>query len=227
MRCSKCGHDNRVEAKFCEMCATPLARLCASCGSRLSPIAKFCPECAHPTGAEALQSRFASPETYTPRHLAEKILTSKKALEGERKQITVLFADIKGSMEIFADRDPEAAQKIFDPVLERMIGLSTATKVPLTGLWATGSWHSSARRSPTRIMPCALVMRGFGCKRRSDNMQKRLSGLMGWRSQSESDSTRGRSLFVASATICTWITRSWVRPRTWRLVWNRWPSPVP
>ena len=121
MRCSKCGHDNRVEAKFCEMCATPLARICASCGSQLSPIAKFCPECAHPTGAEALQSRFASPETYTPRHLAEKILTSKTALEGERKQITVLFADIKGSMEIFADRDPEAAQKIFDPVLERMI----------------------------------------------------------------------------------------------------------
>lgn len=121
MRCSKCGHDNRVEAKFCEMCATPLARICASCGSQLSPIAKFCPECAHPTGAEALQSRFASPETYTPRHLAEKILTSKTALDGERKQITVLFADIKGSMEIFADRDPEAAQKIFDPVLERMI----------------------------------------------------------------------------------------------------------
>ena len=98
MRCSKCGHDNRVEAKFCEMCATPLARICASCGSQLSPIAKFCPECAHPTGAEALQSRFASPETYTPRHPAEKILTSKTALEGERKQITVLFADIKGSM---------------------------------------------------------------------------------------------------------------------------------
>jgi class 3 adenylate cyclase len=99
------------------MCATPLARICASCGNQLSPIAKFCPECAHPAAAEAPQSRFASPETYTPRHLAEKILTSKTALEGERKQITVLFADIKGSMEIFADRDPETAQKLFDPVL--------------------------------------------------------------------------------------------------------------
>jgi len=54
-------------------------------------------------------------------HLAKKILTAKAALEGERKQVTVLFADIKGSMEIFADRDPEAAQKLFDPVLERMI----------------------------------------------------------------------------------------------------------
>jgi class 3 adenylate cyclase/tetratricopeptide (TPR) repeat protein len=67
------------------------------------------------------QERFASPETYTPKHLAEKILTSKAALEGERKQVTVLFADVKGSMELLADRDPEEARKILDPVLERMM----------------------------------------------------------------------------------------------------------
>src|SRR5262245_2993625 len=56
-----------------------------------------------------------------PRHLAEKILTSKTALEGERKQVTVLFADLKGSMELLADRDPEEARKLLDPVLERMM----------------------------------------------------------------------------------------------------------
>ena len=66
-------------------------------------------------------SRFASPESYTPKHLAEKILTSKAALEGERKQVTVLFADLKGSMELLADRDPEEARKLLDPVLERMM----------------------------------------------------------------------------------------------------------
>jgi len=66
-------------------------------------------------------SRFASPECYTPRHLTEKILTSKAALEGERKQVTVLFADLKGSMELLADRDPEEARKLLDPVLERMM----------------------------------------------------------------------------------------------------------
>jgi class 3 adenylate cyclase len=65
--------------------------------------------------------RFASPKSYTPQHLADKILTTRDALEGERKQVTVLFADIKGSMEIFADRDPEDVQKLLDPVLERMI----------------------------------------------------------------------------------------------------------
>ena len=59
--------------------------------------------------------------SYTPKHLAEKILTSKAALEGERKQVTVLFADLKGSMELLADRDPEEARKLLDPVLERMM----------------------------------------------------------------------------------------------------------
>jgi class 3 adenylate cyclase/tetratricopeptide (TPR) repeat protein len=62
-----------------------------------------------------------SPAAYTPQHLAERILTSKSALEGERKQVTVLFADLKGSMELLADRDPEEARKLLDPVLEKMM----------------------------------------------------------------------------------------------------------
>jgi class 3 adenylate cyclase/tetratricopeptide (TPR) repeat protein len=65
--------------------------------------------------------RVASPESYTPKHLAERILNSKAAIEGERKQVTVLFADLKGSMELLADRDPEEARKLLDPVLERMM----------------------------------------------------------------------------------------------------------
>src|SRR6185369_6919846 len=60
-------------------------------------------------------------ESYTPRHLAEKILTSKAAMEGERKQVTVLFADLKGSMELLADRDPEEARTILDPLLTLMM----------------------------------------------------------------------------------------------------------
>jgi class 3 adenylate cyclase len=68
-----------------------------------------------------VRPRFNSPEAYTPKHLVEKILTSKSALEGERKQVTVLFADMKGSMELLADRDPEEARKILDPVLEHMM----------------------------------------------------------------------------------------------------------
>src|SRR5262245_51502318 len=121
MKCARCQHENEAGAKFCEECATPLARVCAECGRPLSPTAKFCPACAHPVAAGAADFRFAAPESYTPRHLAEKILMSKAALEGERKQVTVLFADVKGSMELLADRDPEEARKILDPVLERMM----------------------------------------------------------------------------------------------------------
>jgi len=122
MQCPRCQHENEAGAKFCEECAAPLARARAKCGRTLSRTAKFCPECAHPTGLSAAPApRFDSPESYTPKHLAERILTSKAALEGERKQVTVLFADLKGAMELLADRDPEEARKLLDPVLERMM----------------------------------------------------------------------------------------------------------
>ena len=120
MRCARCQHENRLGAKFCEECAAPLARGCANCGAQLAPTAKFCSECAHPAG-QAAPTRFAAPDAYTPKYLAERILTSKAALEGERKQVSVLFADLKGSMELFADRDPEDARRLLDPVLERMM----------------------------------------------------------------------------------------------------------
>ena len=71
--------------------------------------------------AEALEPRFRSPSTYTPKYLAERILTSKATLEGERKQVTILLADLKGSMELLADRDPEEARALLDPVLELMM----------------------------------------------------------------------------------------------------------
>jgi len=125
MKCPRCQHENEAGAKFCEECATPLARVCSKCGGQLSPAAKFCPECAHPTGFPAAvpqTPRLGSPESYTPRYLAERILTSKAALEGERKQVTVLFADLKGSMELLADRDPEEARKLPDPALEQLAG---------------------------------------------------------------------------------------------------------
>jgi len=108
MKCPQCQHANSAAAKFCENCGTPLARSCAKCGTALSASANFRPECGQPAAAPSpLGGRFASPDSYTPKHLAERILTSKAALEGERKQVTVLFADLKGSMELLADHDPE------------------------------------------------------------------------------------------------------------------------
>jgi class 3 adenylate cyclase/tetratricopeptide (TPR) repeat protein len=121
MKCPKCQHGNTVKAKFCEECAAPLVGVCANCGGQVFSAAKFCPHCRRSLRPPGDNPRFASPKSYTPQHLADKILTSRAALEGERKQVTVLFADIKGSMELIAKRDPEDAQNILDPVLARMI----------------------------------------------------------------------------------------------------------
>jgi class 3 adenylate cyclase/tetratricopeptide (TPR) repeat protein len=122
MQCSRCHHEAPPRAKFCPECAAPLPTRCAKCESELPPDAKFCPQCAAPVGVVAdAAPRFASPAAYTPTHLAERILISKEALEGERKHVTVLFADLKGSMELLADRDPEDARRLLDGVLEHMI----------------------------------------------------------------------------------------------------------
>ena len=121
MQCPRCQHENPPPAKFCLECGARLAQTCAQCATVLPAGAKFCLECGQPVGAPTATGRFQSPDVYTPKHLAEKILTSKSALEGERKQVTVLFADLKGSMELLADRDPEEARKLLDPVLERMM----------------------------------------------------------------------------------------------------------
>jgi class 3 adenylate cyclase/tetratricopeptide (TPR) repeat protein len=118
--CSRCRQENPPQAKFCQECGTALALRCASCGTQLPPTAKFCFECATPVDGAA-SGPFRSPDAYTPKHLAERILTSRASLEGERKTVTVLFADLKGSMELLADRDPEEARKILDPVLELMM----------------------------------------------------------------------------------------------------------
>src|SRR5215813_3283684 len=122
MTCPRCRTINPPEARFCLECATPLHSRCASCNAPLPAAAKFCVACAHPVGlSRESAARFGPPDTYTPRHLAEAILGSKAVLEGERKQVTVLFADLKGSMELLADRDPEEARRILDPVLEHMM----------------------------------------------------------------------------------------------------------
>src|SRR5262245_52619810 len=120
MTCSRCQAENPSGTRFCGQCAAPLVSVCSACGASNPAGNKFCGQCAAPLEAPA-QPRFGTPESYTPKHLAEKILTSKSALEGERKQVTVLFADLKGSMGLLADRDPEEARRLLDPVLERMI----------------------------------------------------------------------------------------------------------
>jgi class 3 adenylate cyclase/tetratricopeptide (TPR) repeat protein len=122
MSCPQCRQDNPPGAKFCSGCGGRLEAVCPACGHPTLPGGRFCNECGKPVAsASAAPPAPVSPQSYTPRYLAEKILTSRHALEGERKQVTVLFADIKGSLELLSDRDPEEARKLLDPVLERMM----------------------------------------------------------------------------------------------------------
>ncbi len=114
MSCAACGHANREAARFCEECGATLARACAACGASLRPSAKFCDACGLPAGASAARALASDPRDYTPKHLVEKILASKSALEGERKQVTVLFADVNSSMELAESVDAEEWHRILD-----------------------------------------------------------------------------------------------------------------
>jgi class 3 adenylate cyclase/tetratricopeptide (TPR) repeat protein len=126
MRCAGCGSDNPARARFCQACGAPVARHCANCGTPLPPTAKFCSECGraaapNPAVAAGPAPGFPAPSVYTPRYLADRILASQTVLQDERKQVTVLFADLQGSMQLVAERDPEVARELLDPVLELMM----------------------------------------------------------------------------------------------------------
>jgi class 3 adenylate cyclase/tetratricopeptide (TPR) repeat protein len=123
--CGNCGHDNRPQARFCEECGRPLAVACSSCGTELRAGARFCDSCGAPfAGARpppkppAAEPPRRDPRTYTPKHLTERILTSRNALEGERKQVTVLFADVTGSMELAEQVDAEEWHRLLDRFFE-------------------------------------------------------------------------------------------------------------
>src|SRR5215212_499023 len=114
MRCTACGHDNRETAAFCESCGGRLAVACARCSNELRPGARFCDGCGQAIATTVEPGQTTAPRAHTPRHLAEKILAGRDALAGERKQVTVLFADVVGSTELIRDLDAEDAQHLLD-----------------------------------------------------------------------------------------------------------------
>ncbi|MFQ6024021.1 MAG: adenylate/guanylate cyclase domain-containing protein [Acidiferrobacterales bacterium] len=164
MKCPKCQHDNPSQAKFCLECGSRVALACRKCGTELPAGAKFCLECGEPiTERPPAETRFKSPDAYIPKHLAERILATKGTLEGERKQVTVVFADIKGSTELIADQDPEEADKLLNPVLERMMEAvhryeGTVTRVTGDGIMALFGAPLAHEDHAIRACFAALVM---------------------------------------------------------------------
>jgi class 3 adenylate cyclase/tetratricopeptide (TPR) repeat protein len=117
MRCARCGHDNPAGSRFCLECGQALTLACEICGAALPAGAKFCNACGAPVG-ERGGATGTAPASYTPRHLAERILTSRAALAGERKPVTVLFCDVVGSTALAERLGPDAMHGVLNRFFE-------------------------------------------------------------------------------------------------------------
>src|SRR5215467_11828547 len=124
MRCSKCGAESLSGKRFCTECGSPLAIRCPQCGAETSANAKFCADCGTALAAIARPSFDSSA---IPSSTAKEIRITHEhadalpAIDGERKMVTALFADIKGSTELMRELDPEEARAVIDPVLQLMM----------------------------------------------------------------------------------------------------------
>src|SRR5258708_8095572 len=134
MQCPRCQTQNRPGAQFCRSCGARFDAVCPKCHARVEPNSRFCDACgadlaaaqatAAPPGGPAPAAppaQFGAPGAYTPKHLAEKILTSRSALEGERKQVTVLFVDVSGFTSLAEGLDPEDVHRMMTRAFELML----------------------------------------------------------------------------------------------------------
>jgi len=117
MQCTACGHQNRESAKFCKMCGQKLELKCPSCGNAFEPGSQFCDECGQALKAEDKQPpsvAYTNPKTYTPKYLADKILTTRGYIEGERKLVTIMAADVARYTAISEKLDLESVHSIME-----------------------------------------------------------------------------------------------------------------
>jgi class 3 adenylate cyclase len=164
MRCLKCGTEGIPGKKFCAECGSPLSNSCSKCASDNPPDAKFCADCGNALGPQ-LGSEIARPskEAVSGIRIAAERITS-DTTEGERKTVTALFADIKGSMELMEDLDPEEARAIVDPALRLM--MDAVHRYDGYSPPATGSSRCSGRRWLMRTIRNARFTPPCGCRRK-------------------------------------------------------------
>jgi len=123
VRCTKCGTNNASGNNFCAQCGNPLTKSCAKCHAENPPFSNFCGKCGAPFTDNAVSLGATPPtrESASDARIAPEQPDAARTIEGERKTVTALFADIKGSMELMEDLDPEEARAIVDPALKLMM----------------------------------------------------------------------------------------------------------
>jgi class 3 adenylate cyclase/tetratricopeptide (TPR) repeat protein len=121
MTCPGCSQENPAGAGFCGGCGAPLEVICVACQGQNPPGNRFCHQCGGVLGPGPAAGQFASPKAYTPKHLAEKILTTGSALKGERKQVTVLFVDVSGFTSLSERLDPEEVHRLMSRAFDLML----------------------------------------------------------------------------------------------------------
>ncbi len=171
MNCPGCGQENREGARFCNACGRPLEARCPSCGQSVAPGARFCDGCGVPltaTPPAAATRPTRAPVSYTPHHLAEKILTEGRALRGERKEVTVLFVDVQGSTELAVALDPEEFHQVMDGAFQLMLDAvhhweGTVNQFTGDGIMALFGAPIAHEDHARRALQAALeIQRGFG-----------------------------------------------------------------
>jgi class 3 adenylate cyclase/ribosomal protein L40E len=177
MRCSKCGTNNPAGNNFCSQCGGRLPTLCAKCNAENSPTSNFCGKC----GAILLESRgsigaTAAPESTIDVRLVREQSDTSLATDGERKTVTALFADIKGSTELMEELDPEEARAIIDPALKLMIEAvrrydGYVVQSTGDGIFALFGAPLAHEDHPQRALYAALRLQGE-LKRYSDRMRQ-------------------------------------------------------
>ena len=171
MTCPACRQDNREGARFCNACGRSLEARCPSCGQSVPSGARFCDGCGAPltaTPPAAATRPTRAPVSYTPHHLAEKILTEGRALRGERKEVTVLFVDVQGSTDLAGALDPEEFHSVMDGAFQLMLDAvhhweGTVNQFTGDGIMALFGAPIAHEDHARRALHAALeIQRGFG-----------------------------------------------------------------
>ena len=186
MHCLRCQTDNRAGRKFCAACGQALSITCPHCAFVNEPEDRFCGGCGQALTPPTLTPVGASepaPRTYTPRHLADKILTARSALEGERKQVTVLFADTAGFTALARDLDPEVVHEVMDQCFALLTAEvhrfeGTINQYTGDGIMALFGAPIAHEDSPRRAVHAAL-----GMQRALDAFGRELQSQRGFRVQ--------------------------------------------